>query len=64
MWVMRNFFLSHSNAPMHNETIATQFLSEKIITVSDHLLYSPDLSPPDYFLFLKLKLQQKEHTFD
>jgi len=30
----------------------------------NHHPYSPDLSPPDYFLFLKVKLQLKGAKFD
>ena len=49
------FFLFHGNiAPS-----VCQFLTPKNVTTLYHPLYSPDLSPPDYFLFLKLKMKLK-----
>jgi hypothetical protein len=54
----RDFFLLHDNAPAHKAASVCQFLPPpppKKITTPYHPLYSPDLSPPDYFLFLKLK---------
>jgi hypothetical protein len=34
-------------------------LTPKNVTTLYHSLYSPDLSPPDYFLFSKLKMKLK-----
>jgi len=34
-----------------------------MIPVLDHPPYSPDLSPPDYFLFPKLKMELKGQHF-
>jgi hypothetical protein len=34
-------------------------LTQKNFTTIYHSLYSPDLSPPDYFLFPKLKMKLK-----
>jgi histone-lysine N-methyltransferase SETMAR len=36
-----------------------QFLTQKYVTTLYHPPYSPDLSPPDYFLFPKLKMKIK-----
>ena len=36
-----------------------QFLTKENVTTLYHHPYSPDLSPPDYFLFPKLKLKLK-----
>jgi hypothetical protein len=36
-----------------------QFLTPKNVTTIYHAPYSPDLSPPDYFLFPKLKIKLK-----
>jgi hypothetical protein len=35
------------------------FLPQKYVTTFYHSLYSPDLSPPDYFLFPRLKMMLK-----
>jgi len=50
-----DWFLLHDNAPSHNVTIVKQFLGQRKVTVLDHPSYSPDLAPPDYFLFRKVK---------
>jgi histone-lysine N-methyltransferase SETMAR len=52
------------NAPAHSAAIIQQFLTQKQVTTLNHPPYSPDLSSPDYFLFLKVKLQLKGARFD
>ena len=42
----------------------TEFLATKQITVSEHLAYSPDLTPTDLFLFPKIKEILKGGHFD
>jgi hypothetical protein len=37
-----------------------EFLASKQITVLEHHLYSPNLAPNDFFLFLKIKEILKE----
>ena len=59
-----DWFLLHDNAPSHNATIVKQFLAQRKVTVLDHLPYSPDLAPPDYFLFPKVKSHLKGRLFD
>ncbi len=56
--------LLHDNAPLYNALLIRQFLAKKSITVLPHPLYSPDLAPVDYFLFLRLKIHLKGHQFD
>jgi len=63
LWKDRSFFLLHDNAPAHTAAIVTQFLARKMVPVLNHPPYSPDLSPPDYFLFPKLKMELKGHHF-
>jgi len=58
-----DLFLLHDNAPAHKAASFCQFLTPKIVTNLYHPPYSPDLSPPDYFLFHKLKMKFKESTF-
>jgi hypothetical protein len=55
----RDFFLLHHNAPTHKVASVCQFLTPKNVTTLYHPQYSPDLSPPDYFLFPKLKMKLK-----
>jgi histone-lysine N-methyltransferase SETMAR len=59
----RDFFLLHDNAPAHKAASVCQFLTPKNVTTLCHPTppapNSPDLSPPDYFLFPKLKINLK-----
>jgi len=55
----RDFFLLHDNAPAHKAASVCQFLTPKKVTTVYPNPYSPDLSPPDYFLFPKLKMKLK-----
>jgi len=47
--------LLHDNAPAHKAAGVCQFLTQKMLQPS----ITPDLSPPDYFLFPKLKMKFK-----
>ena len=60
----RDFFLLHDNAPAHSAAKIRQFLTQKQVATLNHPPYSPDLSPPNYFLFPKVKLQLKGARFD
>jgi hypothetical protein len=55
----RDFFLLHDNAPAHKAASVCQLKKKKNVTTLYHTLYSPDLSPPDYFLFPNLKMKLK-----
>ncbi len=44
-----------NNAKPHTAHIIQQYLTKNQITVLNHLSYSPDLAPPDFFLFPKVK---------
>ena len=54
----------HDNVPSHNATIVKQFLAQRKVTVLNHLPYSSDLAPADYFLFPKVKSHLKGRLFD
>jgi len=41
-----------------------EFLATKEITVLEHAIYSPDLAPNDFFLFLKIKEILEGRHFD
>jgi histone-lysine N-methyltransferase SETMAR len=55
----RDFFLLHDNAPTHKAANVCQFLTQENVTSLYRPPYSPDLSPPDYFLSPKLKIKLK-----
>jgi len=59
-----SLFLLHNNAPVHQAVAVQEFLARKQVCVLHHPLYSPDLSPCDYFLFPKLKLPLKGRLFE
>jgi hypothetical protein len=59
----RDFFLSHKNAPTHKAASVCQFLTPQKSYNPLSPLYSSDLSPPDYFLFPKLKMKLKGLNF-
>jgi hypothetical protein len=49
--------LLHNSASAHKAASVCQFLTPQNVTPLCHPLYSPDLSPPDYFLFPKSKIK-------
>jgi histone-lysine N-methyltransferase SETMAR len=55
----RDVFLLHDNAPAHKAASFCQFLTPQKCYNLLFPPYSPDLSPPDYFLFPKLKMKLK-----
>jgi histone-lysine N-methyltransferase SETMAR len=55
----RDFFLLHNKAPAHKTASVCQFLPPKKCYNILSPPYSPDLSPPDYFLFPKVKMKLK-----
>ena len=55
----RFFSFLHDIAPAHKAASVCQFLTPKIVTTLYYPPYSPTLSPPDYFLFPKLKINLK-----
>jgi hypothetical protein len=55
----RDFFLLHDNPPALKAASVCQFLTQKNVTTLYHPPYSPYLSPPDYFVFPKLKMKLK-----
>ena len=49
----------HDNAPAPKAANVANFLPKKMLQPFITPPYSPDLSPPDYFLFPKLKIKLK-----
>jgi hypothetical protein len=64
MKIKKTVLLLHDNAPAHSAAIIRQFLAQKQVATLNHPPYSPNLSPPDYLLFPKVKLQPKGARFD
>ncbi len=63
IWKNHSFNLLHDNAPAHSGTIVQQFLVKKRVPMLSHSVYSPDLSPLDYFAFTKLKIELKGYQY-
>jgi hypothetical protein len=59
-----SWILHHDNAPAHTALYVRAFSCSKQITVLEHLPYSPDLAPRDFFLFLKTKKIMKDGHFE
>jgi hypothetical protein len=49
------WILHHDNAPAQDALRVREFLAKNSITKMNHLPYSPDLTPCDFWLFPKLK---------
>ena len=47
--------LLHDNAPVHKSRVAQAAICECKFEHLNHLPYSPDLAPSDYYLFRNLK---------
>jgi hypothetical protein len=54
-----SWFLLHDNARSHTAVSIKQFLAKQGIPKLKHPPCSPDLSPPGYFLFPKIKSMLK-----
>jgi hypothetical protein len=55
----REFFVLHDNTPAHQAAGVCQFFTQKNVTITYHPPCYSDLSPPDYFVFPKLKMKLK-----
>jgi hypothetical protein len=55
----QDFFVLHDNTRAHKAASICQFLTPVNVTTLYHPPYCPDLSPPDYFVFPKLKIKLK-----
>ncbi len=62
-WRGHNWALLHDNAPAHNSNPAVNFLNQHRIPIVPHPGYSPDLSPPDFWLFNKVKKMTRGHRY-
>lgn len=62
--LVNNWTLHHDNAPAHTAFLCTSALAKMGVPVLPHPPYSPDLSPPDFFLFPLVKRKLKGRRFD
>jgi hypothetical protein len=53
----------HDNAPAQKAASVYQILTPKKVTTLNQPPYSPVLSPPDYFVFPKLKMKLRSLHF-
>ncbi|KOC62943.1 Putative uncharacterized protein FLJ37770, partial [Habropoda laboriosa] len=56
--------LHHDNAPCHTALLVQEWQAKHNLLTLPHPPYSPDLAPPDFFLFPRLKRQMKGRRFD
>lgn len=62
--IAKNWQLHHDNAPCHGAIVVRQLLAKFGVATLPHPPYSPDLAPPDFFLFPRVKRQLKGQRFD
>ncbi|CAH2006981.1 unnamed protein product [Acanthoscelides obtectus] len=59
----RRMILHQDNASSHTAQKTRQYLTEENVELLDHLPYSPDLSPNDFFTFPKIKNRLRGQRF-
>ncbi|CAH1984420.1 unnamed protein product [Acanthoscelides obtectus] len=59
----RRIILHPDNASSHTAQKTRQYLTEENVELLDHSPYSPDLSPKDFFTFLKIKNRLRGQGF-
>lgn len=64
LWASGRWMLHHDGAPAHTSNVVQQFLAKHGTIQVPHPPYSPDMSPPDFFLFPKIKRTFKGHRFE
>ena len=63
MWKNGNWLSHHESAPAHTSLVVREFLTKNNVTTVPHPAYSPDLTPCDFYMFPKMKLQLKGRRF-
>jgi len=61
--IANTWVLHHDNPPSHASLLVREFLAKQTVATLAQPPYSPDLAPPDFFLFLRLKSSLKGHYF-
>jgi transposase len=62
-WRTNSRFLLHDNALAHRSVLVKDFLANNDMATLKHPPYSPDLTPAELYLFLRLKPAFKERRF-
>uniref|UniRef100_A0A493T2K1 Histone-lysine N-methyltransferase SETMAR n=2 Tax=Anas TaxID=8835 RepID=A0A493T2K1_ANAPP len=57
--IVNNWRLHHDTAPSHTAFRVVGYLAQHKVATLPQPPYSPDLAPPDFFLFLRIKLTLK-----
>jgi transposase len=63
MWTAGSWLLHHDNTPTHTVLSIRQFFAKDPIPTIPQPPYSSNISPPEFFLFPKLKITLKERRF-
>ncbi|GFV27278.1 uncharacterized protein TNCV_3047871 [Trichonephila clavipes] len=63
LWASSRWMLHNDGAPAHTTNLVQQFLTKHGAIQVAHPAYSPDMSPPEFILFTKIKNTLKEHRF-
>jgi histone-lysine N-methyltransferase SETMAR len=61
-WRIKSWFLLYDNAPAHRTVLVKDLLTQNVTTLQ-HLPYSPDLVPTDFYAFPQLKSALKGRRF-
>ena len=62
--IAKDWKLHHDNAPSHSSFLVTNFLAKAGVPTIPQPPYSPDVAPPDFFLFPRLKGPMKGKHFE
>jgi len=62
-WRTNRRFLLHDNGSAHRTVLVKDFLAKNDVTALEHPSYSPDLTPAEFCLFLRLKPAFKGRRF-
>jgi len=63
LWENQTWMLHHDNVPADVTLLIRSYLAKLQTSVVPHLPYSPDWTPAEFFLFLKLKTTLKGCRF-
>jgi len=61
--IANTWVLQHDNVPSHASLLVREFLEKQTVATLPQPPYSPDLAPPNFFLFPRLKSSLKGHHF-
>ncbi|XP_014483421.1 PREDICTED: putative uncharacterized protein FLJ37770 [Dinoponera quadriceps] len=62
--IAKDWKLHHDNAPAHSSFLVTNYLVKAGMPTIPQPPYSPDVAPPEFFLFLRLKRPMKGKHFE